>query len=220
MVGVLRAATATNATLVGTGFDFNARLQLQINTTSSVQAVSVARVDIASTAATPPVANQTVNLSSGTISLLIAGRLQLKQGTGASQTNAFFADANFILTSSGTTFSMSADARVDVQFLGRMTGTFSVTISSAGMAGVVRLANHANSTLNGVGFRVNGYLSLEFNTSGSAGDGDQRARAVHRGHRFHFQRPNSLRGCHHRGPRRSDLRRRRDPTARRGCTDE
>ena len=164
--GVLEAATATNNTLTGTGFNLNARLQLQINTTTTAQVISVDRVDINSTAATPPLVTQNVSIPAGVVSLLAAGRLQLRQGSGAGATDAFFADGNFALAMSGASFSMSGASRVDVRFLGRLTGTFNVTLSSAGVSGAVQLASGANATLTGgTGFDVNGTFALQFNTT-------------------------------------------------------
>jgi hypothetical protein len=168
VVGVLDIGTGANASLTGARFSFNARLQLQINTTSTAVTLAVARVDINSTAATPEVTVQSVTVAAGTVSVLVAGRLQLQQGSGASATDAFLADGNFTVTKSGANFAMAGDARVDLRFLGRMTGAFNVTVTSGGVAGVVRLANHANTTLNGAGFRLNGFFSLEFNTTSAS----------------------------------------------------
>jgi hypothetical protein len=125
-------------------------------------------VDINSTATTPALVTQNVSIPAGVVSLLAAGRLQLRQGSGTSATDAFFADGNFALTMNGANFSVSGGSRVDVRFLGRLTGTFNVTLSSAGASGVVQLAS-ANATLTGGnGFDVNGLFSLQFNTTSAA----------------------------------------------------
>jgi len=167
--GVLKAATATNATLSGSGVNFNARLQLQINTTNATQTVSLDRMDINSIEASPPLTTQSVSINPGTVSLLAAGRLQLRQGSGAGATDAFFADGNFALTVSGSNFSLSGASRVDLRFLGRLTGSFNVTLTSAGVSGVVSLASGADVTLTGgVGFNVGGTFALQFNTTASA----------------------------------------------------
>jgi hypothetical protein len=167
LAGVLELNTGASVALAGTRFDFNGRIQLQINTTSAALN-RPSLVNIGSTAANPPVTVQNISVAGNTVSLLIAGRLQLQQGSG-SGTDAFFADGNFVLTKSGANYSMSGDVRVDLSFLGRMIGTFGLTISSAGMAGVVRLAAGANTTLTGgAGFDVSGYFSLEFNTTSAA----------------------------------------------------
>ena len=84
----------------------------------------------------------------------------------------FGADGNFEVRVSGANFTMAGSSRVDLALLGRLAGDFSVTIdtagSDAGMFGFLRLGGGARLPLPGARFEVEGFLSLEFNTTGQA----------------------------------------------------
>ncbi|HZJ01110.1 MAG TPA: hypothetical protein VFD22_10655, partial [Gemmatimonadaceae bacterium] len=175
--GVWGLIEAAAGALAGTGFNISGYSALAINTLPAVAASSrnVTRKVLDLNQPNFPQVNQTVTLPGGTAFLFVAGRLTMNQVAGSTTSEGFGANGNFEIRVSGGNFSMSGASRVDLEFLGTLSATFNVTIdttdvagSRAGIFGTLRLGGGGSLTVPGAGFDIDGYLSLEFNTTSEA----------------------------------------------------
>jgi hypothetical protein len=171
--GLLEVAAGTSGTLQGTGFNLTGHIGLAVNTlTGSTAARNITRKILNLNQNGFPLVNETISLPGASALFTIAGRLQLKQTISATVSDAFGANGNFEVRVNGANFTMTGSSRVDVEFLGNLSGDFDVAIDTAGadagMFGVIRLGAGANLSLAGARFDLDGFVSLEFNTVAAA----------------------------------------------------
>ena len=92
--GLLEVAAGTSGALPGIGFRLEGYMALAVNTLTSGPRPIVRKV-IDLNQASLPLITQTISLSPATTFLSIAGRLQLRQGSGNTATDAFWCRRQF-----------------------------------------------------------------------------------------------------------------------------
>src|SRR5206468_605485 len=112
--GLLAVDAGTNGTLSGTGFNFSGYVALALNMLNAGRTVTRQILDINQPSL--PLVSQTLTLNGSSAFFSISGRLQFRQGSGATATDAFGANGNFAIAVSGSNFSMGGAALVDLGF--------------------------------------------------------------------------------------------------------